>query len=181
MFTTKYLEELMERPLRSPVDFCSSLGLQADPCQIEFMQRFAKLPQILDVKADENFLLQKAAVLSTLWLCATVEHARGIILAPSDDVAKSYMRFFEMLITKTTDGMRSMAKMKRWNVVEFCGNREWELRLLPNNVKIVEEHAKKAIFAMVVDAGCEETRFFEARKVLEATLEGSPSMLLRLW
>lgn len=181
MFSSRYKEKVMEVPLRSPADFCASLGLRPVPCQADFMERFAGVPEAIEAKADQDGAMVRVMALCALWRVISLPGCIGTVIAAKEEDGKHFMAFLGAVIEKTTPGLAAITSMKRWNVLSVGSSAGWGLRYIPNNVTMVTERAKNSNLAIILGAGSSNTQFSAAREALESSMLNKNKTLLRLW
>ena len=198
MYTRTRLEQVMLRPLSSPLELCRTLGLSPTGLQTELLADSAGLTRYCDWEMDRQGEILRTAAMLVLWRVLSREGSRALVLAPGTirdypsglrtatcgPLGRDFMDWLGRACTFQDPGLSSITHRTTWNRIQFGGVAGWEVRMMPIVPGILAEEALSADTGLVIGAGSSDTDFLEAQKALEGGLrldDVSTRLLLRLW
>jgi len=178
-------------PIQDPVDLCRSLNLNPKISQIDQMLRMSESNGIIDEPLGDPETEEsswRAAAMVVLWRTIIVGGNRATILVPSESDSRvsgrlgHYIMSFLVSICKTrNEGLAGATVIPAWNKLQFGGNPDWEVRLVPNISEAAENAAKRSQTGLIVDVGCRQVAMGEAVEAFEGSFDAENGLLIRLW
>ena len=168
MLTNSLIEEMMMASLRSPEDLSERLGLRPTMYQRDLMDRFYNDEDPLQMKEIPAERTCNAAALCALWRLLLIPGSKCIVIAANRELESRFMGFLYQITTEIDPALTSTCNWSNGKVMQVGDAAGYELRFVPNRVQALAGIHADVVTWVVLGARSSETKFNDARQVVES-------------
>ena len=179
--TQDYIREMLEESVRDPMAFADLLRIKMSTRQRDLLAKITTATGRIDIEADQNGDVARAAVLALFWRTLKTPLATGIILANKREERRSSMEFVHR-IAHQHSALQAVTQFKDpywWRCI-FGFRPNWQIVAPTPRVEQLVNLGFPAYVTVIVMGSAPE--MLPAVKCCEAHCDATPSSLvIQLW